>query len=82
MGTYKSKKPWLTKEINTRSLNGYKKAVKNQFKQGDNYYLKDPWKDSISKRMVFDPETRKPIESYYINEINMQIDWGYIYVKE
>ena len=78
MGTYKSKKPWLTKEINTRSLNGYKKAVKNQFKQGDNYYLKDPWKDSISKRMDWDT-TRgkfsfdKIINSFAKQEIDILI---------
>jgi len=82
MGTWRNKKPWLVKELNTRSLKGYKRASKNQLKQGDYYYLKDPWKDSVSKRMVFDPVSRRPIEKYYIEEINMQIGWGFIYIKE
>jgi len=76
MGTYRIKSV-------SRGEKGYRKAVKGELKQGDNYY----WFDLVSKKithegLVYDPESKIPIESYYIRELDCQIGWGHIYVKK
>ena len=71
---------WRIKKVNS-SLKGFKIPEKGSLKQGDIYYWCDLITRKITDQLVYDPEARRPIESYYINEIDMQIGWGYIYIK-
>jgi hypothetical protein len=72
---------WRIKKVNS-NLKGFKRPGKGTLKQGDIYYWCDLISRKITDQLVYDPEARKPIDSYYTREIDMQIEWGYIYIKE
>ena len=76
MGTYR------IKNVN-KKVTGYRKANKGELKQGDSYCWFDMSLKKITHEgLIYDPESKKPIESYYIRELDLMVKWGNIYVKK
>ena len=74
---------WSVKEFKTRSLKGYKLAVLNDLKDGDTYYLKDPFRSTMTHKMKCEHNYQKSIGllSYYLRNLETQIDNCLIWVK-
>tara|TARA_R110002049_G_scaffold210583_1_gene381439 strand:+ start:76 stop:312 length:237 start_codon:yes stop_codon:yes gene_type:complete len=75
---------WSPKEFKTRSLKGYKIAVLEELKDGDTYYLKDPFRSTMIKKMQCEHDFQKSLGvlSYYLRALEVQIEQGLIWVKE
>jgi len=75
---------WNVKEFKTRSLKGYKIPKIDDLKDGDTYYLKDPFRSTMSHTMKCEHNYQKSIGlySYYIKNLKSQIKSNIIWVKE
>ena len=70
------------KNLNTRSLKGYEKAEStDQLKEGDTYYIKNPYGNNIIMSLPYTPSLHKNKRSIYIGDIQKQMDRGMIYIK-
>ena len=75
---------WKVKTFNTRSLKGYKLAVLDELNEGDEYFLKDPFRSTMTHKMRIEHEYQKSLglHSYYLRALQVQIEQGLIWVKE
>ena len=74
---------WSAKEFKTRTLKGYKLAVLEDLKDGDTYYLKNPFHASMTHKMKVEREYQKSLGllSYYLRALEIQIKDHLIWVK-
>ena len=74
---------WSVKKFVTKNIKGYKRAKIKDLKQGDTYYTKDPCTIQMNNKWIFDPEFQKSkgLLSYYLRDIQWQIDQDLIYIK-
>jgi hypothetical protein len=74
---------WKVKKFVTKNIKGHKPAKIDKLKQGDLYHTKDPCTSKFNNTWVFDPDYHQSIGllSYYIRDIEWQIEQDLIYVK-
>ena len=74
---------WSAKEFKTRTLKGYRLAVLNELKEGNNYYLKNPFHASMTHKMKVEREYQKSLGllSYYLRALEVQIKDNLLWVK-
>jgi hypothetical protein len=74
---------WTVKHFTTRSINGYKIPSYEDLKDGDEYFIKDVYRKSMTHRMNFEInyQTSLGLKSYYERNIKSQIKSGLIYIK-
>jgi hypothetical protein len=74
---------YTVKPFKTRSLKGYKLASLKELKQGDLYYTKDPFTTKMTNEWTFDPDfqKREGLLSYYLRDLQWQIDNLLLWVK-
>ena len=74
---------WSAKEFKTKTLKGYKLAVLEDLKDGDTYYLKDPFRSTMIKEMQCEHNFQKSmgVLSYYLRALEIQIKDHLIWVK-
>ena len=75
---------WTAKEFKTRSLKGYKIPSLNELKDGDTYYLKDPFRSTMTTEMKCEHNYQKSMGllSYYLRALEVQIESNIIWIKE
>ena len=73
---------WTVKPFNTRSIKGYRIPKLNELKDGDYYFIKDVYRMSMTHRLVFEVNYQSSLglKSYYLRNIQSQIDSGLIYI--
>ena len=74
---------WSVKEFKTRSLKGYRIPLLNELKDGDTYYLKDPFRSTMTHKMKCEHNYQKSLGllSYYLRSLKSQINNNIIWVK-
>ena len=75
---------WTVKEFKTRSLKGYRIPKLEELKDGDVYYLKDPFRSTMIKKMRCEHEYQKSlcVLNYYLRALEVQIKHNLIWIKE
>ena len=74
---------WTVKEFKTRSLKGYRVPRIDELKDNDTYYLKDPFRSTMTHKMICEHNYQKSLGllSYYMKNLESQIKSNLIWVK-